>query len=203
MPVKGHEGREKGILMIPADSVTDMVVHFDSMGLVVKFHAAGDQAVRTALDAIAAAREVNGFNGLRHVVNIAKAIGDERMKRMYAFKDSLDASVHTVVGSDWPVVPFVNPWIAIETMVTRQAPSGSEEAVAPDEAITLEQAVDMFTIEAARQLNTASYTGSIEVGKLADLVVIDRNVFEIPITEVHQTRTLRTFINGEEVYTAE
>jgi len=137
------------------------------------------------------------------VANIAKAIGDGRMKRMYAFKDSLDASVHTVVGSDWPVVPFVNPWVAIETMVTRQVPGGGEDAVAPEEAITLKQAVDMVTIDAARQLNTASYTGSIEVGKLADLVVIDRNVFEIPITEVHQTRTLRTFINGEEVYTAE
>ena len=235
-----HEiaGEDKGMLMIPAETAAEMTVRFDAMGFVVKFHSAGDQAVRTALDAIEQARKLNGLNGLRHnpghttfiqlsdierakqlgatlefspyifspspiVVNIAKAVGEERMRRMYAFKDSLDAGVHTVVGSDWPVVPFVSPWIAIETMVTRQAPGGSEDSVAPDQAITLKQAIDMFTIEAARQLNTASYTGSIEVGKLADLVVLDRNVFEIPITELHETKTLRTFIDGEEVYTVE
>lgn len=240
MPDPGREsqGEGKGMLMIPAEEVAEMTVRFDAMGFVVKFHSAGDQAVRTALDAIEQARKLNGLNGLRHnpghtsfvqlsdierakqigatiefspyifspspiVVNIAKAIGEERMQRMYAIKDSLDAGVHTVVGSDWPVVPFVNPWIAIETMVTRQVPGGSEDMIAPDEAITLKQAVDMITIEAARQLNMASYTGSIEVGKLADLIVLDRNVFEIPITDVHQTITLRTFIDGEEVYSAE
>jgi predicted amidohydrolase YtcJ len=237
-PGQDDEGRENGILMIPVETVTDMVVRFDSMGLVVKFHSAGDMAVRTALDAIEQARKVNGLNGLRHnpghdsfvhmsdirrakeigatlefspyiwapspiVVNIDKAIGSERMERFYPLKDSLDAGVHTVVGSDWPVVPFVNPWIAIESMVTRQVPGGSEESVSPSEAITREQAIDMFTIDAARQLNSANYTGSLEVGKLADFVVLNQNVFEVPVTDLHKTKTLKTFIDGEEVYSAE
>ena len=230
-----REGREKGILMIPPAELNDQVRRYDAMGLVVKFHSAGDQAVRTALDAIELARREGGFNGLRHnpghttfiqssdlrrareigatiefspylfspspiVVNISKAIGEMRMRRMYAIREALDSGVHTVVGSDWPVTPFVNPWIAVETMVTRQVPGGSDNSTAPQQAVTVREAVDLLTIDAARQLNMASYTGSLEVGKLADMIVVDRNVFEIPITDVHKTRTLLTIIDGEEVW---
>ncbi|MEM6710498.1 MAG: amidohydrolase, partial [Pseudomonadota bacterium] len=211
--------RVRGILMMPAEKVAELTLQYDSMGLVVKYHAAGDQAVRTALDAIAAARQINGMNGLRHnpghttfiqpsdiarakalgatlefspylfapspiVVNISKAIGGPRMARMYALREAVDAGVHVVVGSDWPVVPFVNPWIAIELMVTRQRPGGSSQRTAPSQGITLSEAIDMFTIKAAEQMNMASFVGSIAVGKFADLAVVDQNVFAVPITRV-------------------
>lgn len=230
-----QKDRERGLLMIPAGQVVEQVKRFDDMGLVIKFHAAGDQAVRTALDAIANARSVNGFNGLRHnpghttfiqpndiqrarklgatlefspylfapspiVVNISKAVGSKRMDRMYALREAIDAGVHVVVGSDWPVVPFVNPWIAIEMMVTRQRPGGSRQQTAPSQGITLQEAIDLFTIDAAHQMHTASFLGSIEVGKMADLVVVNQNVFETPITQVHKTKALFTFIAGEQVY---
>jgi len=237
MPVPGEEreGREKGMLLIPSDQLYDMVIRYDAMGLTVKFHSAGDAAVRQGLDAIEAARETNGFTGQLHsvghnsfiqmsdirraraigatlefspyiwfpspiIADIRKAIGEPRMKRFIPIKDSLDAGAQTVVGSDWPVVPLVNPWIAIETMVTRQVPGGGGEIIGAQERISLQQAIDLFTIEAARQMNTASYTGSIELGKLADFVVIERDVFDIPISEIHQTRVLKTFVNGEEVF---
>ena len=125
------------------------------------------------------------------------------MQRFMPIRESLDAGVQTVVGSDWPVVPFVNPWIAIETMVTRQVLGGGGEIISGGERVSLEQAIDLFTIEAARQMNTATYSGSIELGKLADFIVIDRDVFNIPITEIHKTRVLRTFVHGEEVFSAQ
>jgi predicted amidohydrolase YtcJ len=233
----GQDGRDKGMLLVPQEDVNRMTTRFDAMGLTVKFHAAGDAAVRAGLDAIAAARQANGFSGMYHNVghnsfvqmediqrarsigatfefspyiwynspiigDIRKAVGEERMQRWIPVKDALDAGVLSVPGSDWSVVPSVNPWIAIETLVTRQVPGGGGEVLGAEERITLEQAVDMFTRASARQMNMDAATGTIEQGKLADLIVIDRNIFEVPVTTIHQTKVLRTFIDGEEVYTA-
>ncbi len=209
----------------------------NSMGLTVKFHAAGDAAVRQGLDAIEAARKANGFSGILHDVghnsfvhiediqraralgaalefspyiwyhspiidDIQKAVPADLMKRWIPIKDALDAGVLSVPGSDWAVVPTVNPWIALETMVTRQEPGGKGLPLGAAERISLKQAVDMFTINSARQQYNADKLGSIELGKLADLVVIDRNIFKVPITTVHATKVLMTIINGEVVYNA-
>src|SRR5690606_32103371 len=103
----------------------------------------------------------------------------------------------------WAVVPSVNPWIAIETLVTRRAPGGEGEALGASQAISLEQAIDLFTVNAARELGERHRIGTIERGMLADLVVVDRNPFEVPITDVHRTRVLMTLIEGEIVYEAE
>jgi predicted amidohydrolase YtcJ len=237
VPMAGRSdaGREKGILQVPPDDLKAMLIHFDSIGMTVKMHAAGDAAVREALDAIAAARTAHGFSGLLHDVahnsfvamsdikrarpmgavfefspyiwyrspiidDIEKAIGPERMKRWIPIKDAIDAGALVVPGSDWAVVPSVNPWIAIETMVTRRQPGGIGEPLGAQEAITLKQAVDMFTINSARQQYPADKLGTIERGKLADLVVIDRNIFDVPITTVHDTKVKMTIIGGEIVY---
>jgi predicted amidohydrolase YtcJ len=103
-----------------------------------------------------------------------------------------------VPGSDWPVVPEVNPWIGIETLVTRRAPGGAGDALG--EPITLEQAIDMFTVNAARQMGNANKTGRIVPGFLADIIVLDRNPFEIPITDVHRTGVTMVLVNGEIIY---
>ena len=132
--------------------------------------------------------------------DIEKAVGDERMKRWIPIKDALDAGVLSIPGSDWAVVPSVNPWIAIETMVTRKKPGGIGPALGAQEAITLKQAIDMFTINSARQQYNSDKLGSIEIGKRADMVVIDRNIFEVPITTVHDTKVHKTIIDGEVVY---
>src|SRR5690606_41838461 len=125
-------------------------------------------------------------------------IGDEGMERWIPVKDAIEAGALVVPGSDWPVVPEVNPWIGIETLVTRRAPGGVGEPLG--EPITLEQAIDMFTVNAARQMGTASKTGRIAPGMLADLIVLDRNPFEIPIIEVHKTVVTMAIVDGEIVY---
>lgn len=135
------------------------------------------------------------------VQNITKAIGPERMQRWIPIKDALDAGVFTIVGSDWNVVPSVNPWLAMETLVTRRPPGDTTAApIGAGQAITLDQAFDLFTIEAARHMYRADKVGSLEPGKQATLIVIDRNIFSVPINTVHQTKVLATVIAGETVY---
>lgn len=134
------------------------------------------------------------------IPDIARAVGPERMKRWTPVKDAIDSGALVVPGSDWAVVPSVNPWIAVETLVTRRAPGGSGEALGEVEKITLEQAIGLFTVNSARLMGDRNRTGSLEKGMLADLVVLDRNPFKIPITQVHQTKVRMTVINGEVVF---
>ena len=229
--------REKGLLMIPQDELDRRVTELDKAGLTVKFHAAGDAAVRAGIEAIAAARAANPTGGNLHNVghnsfiapadirrgvevgaafefspyiwfenpiigDIRKAVGEERMKRWIPVKDALDAGALVVPGSDWNVVPSVNPWIAIETLVTRQPPGGGGEPLGASQRITLEQAIDIFTRQGARKQNFDHATGTIERGKLADFIVLDRDIFAVPITDVHRTKVLMTYIGGEKVYEA-
>ena len=110
-----------------------------------------------------------------------------------------------LVGSDWPAaVPSANPWIGIEALVTRADPYGKTPGTLwLEEAITLEEALVLFTINGARALRLDGVTGSIEPGKYADLIVLDRNLFEVPITDVGETTVEMTFFKGNIVYQAE
>jgi predicted amidohydrolase YtcJ len=230
-----HGANDKGLLMIAPEVLHPAVTWMDAHGLTVKFHAAGDAAVRAGLDAIAAARAANGFSGTLHDVghnsfvnpddikraramgavfefspyiwfpspiirDIRKAVGEARMKRWIPVKDALDAGAPSVAGSDWSVVPSVNPWIALETLVTRQAPGGQGEVLGGSQRVTLEQALDLFTSAPAVRMGTRNRVGAIEKGLFADLIVLDRNPFKTPIGEVHKTKVKRVFINGELVF---
>lgn len=134
---------------------------------------------------------------------IAKAIGQERMQRWTPVREAIDSGALVVPGSDWAVVPSVNPWIAIETLVTRLPPGVAQgEPLGGAEKITLEQAMRLFTVNGARQMGNADRTGAIDTGLLADLVVIDRNPFRIPVTDIHNVKVLQTYVGGEVVYDA-
>lgn len=132
----------------------------------------------------------------------AKSAGPERMQRWIPVKDAIDAGALVTAGSDWSVVASVSPWIAIETLVTREPPGGGGEPLGAAERISLQQAFDMYTVNGARQMGNAGRTGRIERGMLADLAVLDRNPFSIAITDVHNVKVQMTLINGEIVYRA-
>ncbi len=130
-----------------------------------------------------------------------RAIGPERFERYKPLRESIDDGANTIEGSDWPVSSSVSPWIAIETLVTRQRPGGGgEPPLAPKEEITLQEAVDVYTKNAARQFGHSDQVGELAPGMLADFIVLDRNPFGIPITDVHATQVKATFIEGEEMY---
>ncbi|MDT8399332.1 MAG: amidohydrolase [Pseudomonadales bacterium] len=137
------------------------------------------------------------------IPDVVKAVGEERMKRWVPVKDAIEAGALVVPGSDWPVVPNVNPWVGIETLVTRQAPGGIGEPLGEAEKITLDEAIAMFTVNAARQFGNSLKTGAIDIGMLADLIVLDRNPFDIPVTDIHNTKVLKAFIEGGLVYQAQ
>uniref|UniRef100_UPI00056A1A3A amidohydrolase family protein n=1 Tax=Rhizorhabdus wittichii TaxID=160791 RepID=UPI00056A1A3A len=134
--------------------------------------------------------------------DIIKAIGPDRIKRVWPVREGLDSGALVIAGSDWSVVPSANPWIGIETLVTRRAPDDQRpgEVYGPAEAITLKEAIDIFTINAARQFGMADKLGTIEPGKIADLIILDRNPFKIPATDVHNVVVTQVIIDGKTAY---
>jgi len=133
---------------------------------------------------------------------VIMAVGEARGRRYWPTRDLLDANAPILAGSDWPsAVPDANPWPGVEAFVTRRDPRGSAEgALWPEQAISLEEAIEIYTIHGARAMKMEDRIGSIEVGKLADLIVLERNIFDIPIDEVADTKIHRTYFSGELVY---
>lgn len=74
------------------------------------------------------------------------------------------AGAHVVAGSDWSVAPSVNPWLGMEELVTRESPGGSKETFGKDEAITVPQAFQLFTVNAAQYEGMASRVGMHRAG---------------------------------------
>ena len=134
-----------------------------------------------------------------------QVIGEERANRFWPTKSLLEAGAHVIYGSDWPsVVPDPNPWPGIEAMVTRRDPYGNfPGALWPEQAIDLETALRIFTINGAAAGKQTDRTGTIEVGKSADFIVLDRNIFQVPVEQISETKVLLTVVSGKEVYSAE
>lgn len=137
------------------------------------------------------------------VRDVIRSIGAKRMERFTPVRDALAAGTHVVLGSDWPVVPSMSPWVAIETLVTRQAPGGSGDELSPGQKISVAEAVTMLTTNAAKQLGIGDRVGTLEAGKQADFIVLDRDIFTVPAITIHQTKVLRTVIAGKQVYSAQ
>jgi len=133
---------------------------------------------------------------------VISAVGEERGRQYWPTRDLLDANAPILAGSDWPsAVPDANPWPGIEAFVTRKDPRGDAEgALWPEQAITLDEAIEIYTIHGAQAMKMEDRIGSIEVGKLADFIVLERNIFEIPIDEVADTRIRRTYFEGDLVF---
>jgi len=133
---------------------------------------------------------------------MAQVIGEERAGQFWPIKALHEAGADMIYGSDWPsVVPDPNPWPGIEAMVTRKDPYGVRPGVLwAEQAIDLETTLRIFTINGAVAGKHADRTGSIEVGKSADFIILDRNVFDIPVDDISETKIVSTVISGKEVY---
>jgi predicted amidohydrolase YtcJ len=127
-------------------------------------------------------------------------IGEERARWMYPIKTVQDTGAIIAFGSDWSV-STANPFPQMEMAVTRTGGvDDSNPVFIPEERIDLESAIVAFTINAAFVNKQENETGSIEVGKLADLIVIDKQLFEIDPEDVSETKVLLTLFGGEAVY---
>ncbi len=130
-------------------------------------------------------------------------VGPERVERMYPIASIARAGGTIVGGSDWSV-SSMNPLEAIEVAMTRKDPTGAIEGVLnADEAVPLELMLAAYTINAARIMRHETLTGSVEAGKRADIVILDRNIFEIPPAELSEVLVDLTLLDGETIYERE
>ncbi|PKL89810.1 MAG: amidohydrolase [Ignavibacteriae bacterium HGW-Ignavibacteriae-2] len=131
---------------------------------------------------------------------IVDKIGQERMLTTYAFNSFVKNNVKMCFGSDWSVATL-NPLKGIYAAVTRHTcDNNNPDGLIPDEKITVEEAIKCYTINAAYSAFSEDKLGSICVGKFADMVVINRNIFEIDPNEIKGTEVDLTVFNGEIIF---
>jgi predicted amidohydrolase YtcJ len=142
-------------------------------------------------------------NGDEYITKMTEPeLGPERSRWIYPIASVEKAGGVTAFGSDWSV-SSMNPLDGIEVAITHREPSkGPGPAWLPEERIDLPDAIAGYTIRGAYLDFTEKETGSIEVGKAADLIILDRNLFEIPPSQIHETKVLWTLLEGKEVYRA-
>ena len=130
-------------------------------------------------------------------------VGNERAKGAYAWRSFLEAGMVIPAGSDFPVESN-NPMLGIYAAVTRQDVSGyPEEGWSPEQRMTIEEAIKGFTIWAAYGAFQEDVLGSIEVGKLADLTVLDKDILTTEPKEILTTRAVYTIVGGKVRYQRE
>ncbi len=129
-------------------------------------------------------------------------LGQERADEEYPMKSFFDAGVVVASGSDYAVTIPCNPLNAIQSGITRSKldVNDPKEVLWPEERVTLEQMIKSFTINGAYANFLEKETGSIEVGKSADMIVLDENLFEIPVNEISKAKVMLTIFGGREVY---
>jgi hypothetical protein len=129
-------------------------------------------------------------------------LGNERSKWLYPIGTIQRTGARIGFGSDW-YVTSVNPLDGIEAAVTRLEPNGlTNIPLGNNEEITLSQAIENYTINSAYVNFLDEKVGSIEVGKQADLVILDRNLFAIPTSEINEAKVVATLFEGRLVYGA-
>lgn len=131
-----------------------------------------------------------------------KRIGKERLSGIYAFKSLFDAGAKVSFGSDWFVAPL-KPLYGIYAATTRRTADGKNpDGWIPEQRISVEQAVKAYTINNAWAGKQEDDLGSIEVGKLADIVVINDNIFTIAPEKIIDSKVVMTIIGGQIMYQA-
>jgi predicted amidohydrolase YtcJ len=135
-------------------------------------------------------------------------LGEPRWRWQYPFASLVRAGATLAMGSDWSVSsanPLEEMHVAVNRVMAPNYPHevGSREVFLPEERLDLPTALAAFTMGSAYVNHLDGDTGSIEVGKLADLVVVDRNLFEHPVEEIAEARAEHTYVEGDEVFASQ
>ncbi len=225
-----HNGTSWDMPTWDPDNFKDTVRTLHDTGLQICVHCGGDAAADLALDAFEEAMNANPRSDPRHrlehaVITTPEATqrihdlgvvvstqpqfirgGDtwaeiftaEQMARVIMTREWLDAGIHVALGSDTPTTPWYEPQATLRFARTRDTMSGV--VLGPDQVLTAEEALRAHTIEAAYAVHEEDVKGSIEVGKLADLVVWSADPLTSTPDEVYRTGIDLTMVGGEVVY---
>ncbi|MHC4620107.1 MAG: amidohydrolase [Planctomycetota bacterium] len=126
-------------------------------------------------------------------------IGPERMKYWSPHGSLARLGTRLSMSADAPTAPL-DPFMQIEVVMLRKHPDMKDALFPKKQALSLEQTIRAYTIDAAYQLGWEDKIGSLEAGKRADIVVLDRNLFETDPSEIHKTNVLLTMLNGKVVH---
>ncbi|MET3289211.1 UNVERIFIED_CONTAM: putative amidohydrolase YtcJ [Brevibacillus sp. OAP136] len=214
----------------PPETMKEYVLAADKEGFRIRFHAVGDGAVRHALDLFEEAQQVNGTRDARHTIEHIEVVHPEDLARFqkldviasmqpdhmglinkshyfscigerqqytFAVRSLLDAGAKVVLNTDYPIVTL-NPMMEIYRTVTRIGNDG--ELFNGKEAITLAEALKAYTATAAYGVFREDELGTLEAGKLADLIVLDRNLFNILAEQLKEATVELTLMDGKVVY---
>ena len=219
-----------GVLMWKSDELEKSQQELVAMGWQLATHAIGDRAIDQVLDSYAKIIRANPGKDLRprviHCGIATPAIqkrlkelkvavdnnppfiywldsygdlyGEERVRWSYPGKSYFDNGIVAAGGSDVPVSPL-SPWWGIwAAVVRRELKSG--KIMAPEERVTVEQALTMYTRNGAYVAFEEDRKGSLEPGKLADFLVLDRDVFSVPSEELKDVKVRQTYVGGKQIY---
>ncbi|SED47762.1 amidohydrolase [Rhodobacter sp. 24-YEA-8] len=200
-------------------------------GMQVQTHGVGDHCIDIIVDSYLAVARTFPINGLRwtvmhmhnapagifarlrdtgiHVMvqdqsvllgaNKVKWWGRKRAEWSTPIRRMLDEGLLVGAGTDAPILP-ISPFICMWWMVTRKTLQG--DCLGPDQAITISEALELYTVNNAKIMGVASERGAIIQGQLADMAVLDRNLLAIPEDEIRDTTVVMTVLGGRVVYRA-
>ena len=214
------EPTNNGVNYFTEDRIAQYIAELEATGFDFHIHAIGNRGIHEALNAIEQSGSSSGRHRLTHVeyvdpadygrfaqLNVtadAQVAGDfTDPAHWHDFDHLIDASIaenviplksltntnaRITLSSDWDV-STLNPFVGLQNAVTRS----------PQE-ISIAEAIKAYTLNAAYVMRQENKVGSIEVGKEADLIILDRNILDIPVTQVAQTEVLETYLQGELIY---
>jgi predicted amidohydrolase YtcJ len=217
-----------GIPQVERDVLFAIAERADRLGWQLHLHACGDAAAELALEALEAAALKNGTRSRRHIITHLYLLSDDQIARLrraevvavlqpnfvyslgehlrdaldpvalariVPFRSLLDAGVRVALSADG--LPQ-NPWIGIWAAVARRTEEGN--LLAPSEAVTVMEALRAYTRGSAYALFEEDRRGSLEPGKVADLIVLDRDLRNTPVAELAGVEVLMTIKNGRVVF---
>jgi predicted amidohydrolase YtcJ len=130
----------------------------------------------------------------------ARNIGPDRAGRAWVWKSIANDGGHLAFGSDWPVVTL-NPWEGVQMAITRQTTEGTPEGgFVPEQRLSVADAVYGYTLGAAFAGRREQTEGSIETGKLADIIILSQNIFDVDPQKISGTKVATTIVGGRVVY---
>jgi predicted amidohydrolase YtcJ len=220
----------RGLARLAEEDVFSLGLEAQEAGLRVCTHAIGDAAIDAVLSAyerlyerggrghrlehfglpdgaqIERARRIGAMAAAQTVflhalgVNFRRYLTDDYLARTYPIRSMLRGGMTVALGSDAPVVPDDRPLLGVQAAVTRKDREGVR--IAPDEAISVEDALYAYTMGGAIASGDEANRGSLSPGKWADFAVVDRNPCEVEAEEISTVAVVRTFVSGRMVVAA-